>query len=196
MSAGELQKKYPEEWNSYLTFSVVRNPWDRIISAFCYSKRYSPHIIRNSSLLRYIGRDRYIFSHATDKMLLVDKKIGVDVVLRFERLQADFDMLCARLGLDASSQLPHVNNGYRREHYSKHYTPFTRELIRHLYKNEIRRFGYTFEGEAAPYPFPFSNQLTTFLAFMFSLYIRGYFFLRTHRSHGKKYLLSLFMFEK
>jgi hypothetical protein len=36
----DIKKKYPEKYNSYRKFAVVRNPYERTVSWFAYLKRY------------------------------------------------------------------------------------------------------------------------------------------------------------
>ena len=68
-------------------------------------------------------------------------RILVDFIGRFERLQADFQTVCARIGRTVS--LPHVKNT-EHAHYRECYTPETREIIAEWFKEHIELFGYEF----------------------------------------------------
>tara|TARA_Y100000310_G_C20458964_1_gene704400 strand:- start:310 stop:597 length:288 start_codon:yes stop_codon:yes gene_type:complete len=69
---------------------------------------------------------------------------GTDFLLRFENLQEDFDELCEKIGV-SPKKLPHANKTqYRHKHYREYYTRETRNIIRDKYKEDIKKFGYTF----------------------------------------------------
>ncbi len=97
------------------------------------------------------------------------ERLLVDFVGRFENLQADFDLICERLGIQ-ESKLPHVNTSTRKggnlwgiiikylskttfrqekhKHYADYYDDETREFVSIMYKKDIETFGYTFgEGQ-------------------------------------------------
>lgn len=93
-----------------------------------------------------------------------DGNLLVDFVGKFENLQADFDEVCTRLGIE-SSALPHVNSSdkssrelkrnlrnflYRNdENNLRRYTDFyddeTREFVADMYRSDIENFAYSFE---------------------------------------------------
>ena len=91
-------------------------------------------------------------------------RLLVDFVGRFERLQADFDVVCARVGIP-STPLPRANRSleegrprsfrelrrwvrraiWSRErshtfpHYTEYYDDESREYVGHLYRKDVRR---------------------------------------------------------
>ena len=153
LSASSLQKKYPHEWDTYLTFSIVRNPWDRVLSSFCYTNLHFRKYNRLTSnkklqLLAYLLRTIDFRKGSVLDVLFIKGKIGVDVVMHFENLKQDFKNLCIKLGLPSSSKLPHKNKSEVRMHYSIYYTRLTREIVRYLYRDEIDYFGYVFEDKS------------------------------------------------
>lgn len=73
---------------------------------------------------------------------------GADQVIRFERLQEDFDALLIRLGVKEHVDVPHINPtvGRHGEHYSVYYTPGARQIVEGVYGHWLERFGYRFEA--------------------------------------------------
>lgn len=72
---------------------------------------------------------------------------GVDAVIRFERLQEDFDALMHRVGVTERVEVPVVNTtvGRHGRHYADFYTPAARRIVEQVYGGWIDRFGYRFE---------------------------------------------------
>jgi len=70
---------------------------------------------------------------------------GADVILRFESLQADFDALCARLGLPAL-EIPwqNVSRSSEERDYHTYYDDATRAAVERVYRPDLERFGYAF----------------------------------------------------
>ena len=78
-----------------------------------------------------------------------DFAAGADHVIRFERLQADFDELMTRLGVAERVEIPVVNTtvGRHGRHYASFYTPGARGIVEAVYGGWIERFGYRFEDQ-------------------------------------------------
>lgn len=72
---------------------------------------------------------------------------GADQVIRFERLQEDFDALMKVLGVTERVEVPVVNPtvGRKGRHYSEFYTPAARRIVDEVYDGWIGRFGYHFD---------------------------------------------------
>jgi hypothetical protein len=69
---------------------------------------------------------------------------GLDGVLRFERLQEDFDAVLARLGLEPL-EIPRRNvTPQRHPDYRTYYDPATRGLVEQVFAPFLRDFGYSF----------------------------------------------------
>jgi hypothetical protein len=73
---------------------------------------------------------------------------GSDVVLRFERLQADFDALLERLGVPDHHEIPQVNVTRKRDRrpYQDWYTPRARALVERVFAEDLAEHGYSFDG--------------------------------------------------
>lgn len=96
---------------------------------------------------RYIGRPWSRLRGGTPKRP-VDFTEGIDVTIRFERLQADFDALMTQLGVPGPVDVPVVNpSGVRKKlPYQTFYTPRARQIVEMVFADRIARYGYAFEG--------------------------------------------------
>lgn len=70
-------------------------------------------------------------------------RIDMDCIARFENLEADFDTVCNRLGIQ-TPELPHKTKGDGAD-YREAYNQSGRDLISTLYRDEIQLLGYTFD---------------------------------------------------
>lgn len=144
----QARQIYTEYWDQYLKFSVVRNPWDWMVSLY-YAHNYTRSAARGISWREYVKHPR-LASHEQDTVIQ-SAIIGseIDFVLRFENLGPDFKRLCARIGLEAP-ELPNYSArsgrvGLNKQHYSCYYDAELREIIANRHKDDIRRFNYKFE---------------------------------------------------
>jgi len=165
----------PEIFNSYLKFSFVRNPWERLVSEYNY--RYLlGHKAYQNGFRHFVlnqfpeakddnyqnARDNYRHVIPQTSFLYDNNgKCLVDFVGRFESLQGDFDFICKKLNIDVI-KLGHKNktqnnswiiqiknlfklNDSKRKHYSEYYDDDTFEFVEKYYQNDITNFNYKFE---------------------------------------------------
>jgi hypothetical protein len=163
-----------QEFDSYFKFSFVRNPWDRIVSEYKY-RRYPVRLDFKTYLFRHLPAPGFtdLYTHIIpqyDFLFDGQGKLLVDFVGRYESLQADFEEVCARLGLPGTP-LPHANRSgeerpplrtlndvkkllrrwlwnRERKHtfpdYTQYYDEESREFVAQLYRKDIDAFGYGF----------------------------------------------------
>jgi hypothetical protein len=145
-------------WDEYFTFTFVRNPWDLMVSSYCWWlqkaskwKKFHQDIDQIRSLRNYTNflKSKYgesmineckgnIFDWISDE----DGEVIVDFVGKFENLHHDFKKICQKIGID-SSVLPHTNKSLRKS-YHGYYNAETKELIHKRFKKSIDFFGYEF----------------------------------------------------
>lgn len=141
---GVLDADYAALPADYFRFSVVRNPWDRFVSGwkYCDSTRNRPL----HDVLDRLPTDGHDYRHVTrpQSAILFDAtgRCAVSFVMRFESLQADFERICARLGLPPIL-LKKTNVG-QRHHYRDYFDTDTRQRLARHFAEDIERFGYTF----------------------------------------------------
>lgn len=147
-------------WESYFKFCVVRNPFEKCISAFCFQGgdyQASPRVteeLRHENLgaeqIRFIG---FLQHHAPvdrDKYM-IGRGFCLDAVIRYEALEDDIQKICDRIGVPYDPKyLPHFKRGIRPPDATvgSLYTKRSRELVEKVFAFELRFFGYHFPGES------------------------------------------------
>jgi len=145
-----------QNWNASYKFTVVRNPWDKVVSLYEYRRKKNKTQIASRSITftEWVelthGENRNPFYYDNVKSFQAqvewlkddDDHITIDFVARFETLRADFEQIRDAIGTRAD--LPHLNAGSRKS-YKDYYTDETREIIARWYHEDIEVFAYTFD---------------------------------------------------
>ncbi len=143
---GWLKQLTDNELQDYFIFTVVRNPWDRFLSAYFYLKI-------PVSFERFVGEysifcqtDAGIHTHTLPLYLYshTENRSFVDMICRFENLAADWKVLCRKLSLPYRA-LKWVN-ATEHNHYSRYYPGD--DLVNQVgeyYATDVNLFGYEFQ---------------------------------------------------
>jgi len=146
-------------FNNYFKFAFVRNPWDRLLSAFSYiqgggwneqdHRWFNENISHlpnfNSLVLDWLDSSR-LQSHVHLKLqskCICDSKHRprIDYLGYFESLPEDFAYIAVVLNIE--TRLDHVNTS-KRSDYRNVYSPEAIEKVNSLYRRDIDNFGYDF----------------------------------------------------
>jgi len=132
--------------DSYFKFAFVRNPFDRAVSIF----KYIAKIDSSAQISNFKNFAKYNFTKKEyNGIWLADQAsqvVDCDFIGRFENLQADFDLVCQKIGIKRNPLL--VKNRTSHKHYSEYYDEETIEIVARKYHADIIRFGYKFEKPA------------------------------------------------
>jgi hypothetical protein len=148
----ELRALRPGEFASFFRFAFVRNPWDRLVSVYSrmdthmeMSARKAGIDLHKASFDEFVEwTEHFVHVHLLPQCSFVfDEQgdCGVHFIGRYERLGADFGIICERLGIH--SELPH-RNASKRGAYRQYYSDLTRSIVERRYSQDIERFGYRF----------------------------------------------------
>ena len=162
---GPVFEEIPREWEDLFSFTFVRNPYDRMISAW---KMFSTGMINSvwsfNNEPPLMGIDFVEFLKlATDESIEYSSRRTMESRLRhhtlpqthpyhcfqhakfvgrFESLAEDFEYISKIIGLTNYS-LEHWNRTSRKP-YQAYYDEKSFDLVSKHYKGDIERFGYTF----------------------------------------------------
>ena len=152
----------PREFAEYFKFTIVRNPWDRLFSAYHYLKtggmtpadrefseaELAPYDDFEHFVLDWVDEEsiwRYMhFQPQHHYLCFEDGPPLVDFIGRFENLSADFRVIAARLGIDR--ELMSLNRRSSKPGFREVYTPEMRDRVGRVYARDIEMLGYAFDG--------------------------------------------------
>ncbi len=149
-----------EIWNEYFKFTVVRNPFDKLISGFAMvdnqvkkdpkffgAKNLIHRVVgatdieRFRSWLKLGGGKKFIDRDA----YLIDGEVCMDYFIKYEDLDGGISYVSEHLGLESQDRkLPKFKSGIRKDKdkISEYYDEETEEIVRSLFSWELDYFGY------------------------------------------------------
>jgi len=153
-ACGVLYTRQENEESEFFTFTVVRNPFDRLVS--CWADRakrsgqpaYRPYKNYNfNEFARLVMCGRFRMDRHTVPMTwihTVSDKPLLHRVLRFERLEEDLAELESFLGT-TFVPLPR-KNCTKHADYRQYYDDDLRTRVSRYYWEDLKNFGYDFDG--------------------------------------------------
>ena len=74
-----------------------------------------------------------------------DYTAGMDVVMRFETLQRDFDAVLEKAGVPFKINIPVINKTEERSaDYRAYYTERSRRIVTYIFRHELKEYDYEF----------------------------------------------------
>ncbi len=146
----KFSNQYPEIWESAFKWVVVRNPFEKTLSAWNYVSG-----INEKPLLQLLEtpprleEDKTAYTHFTLRqfdLLSDDGHIVVDKVIKYETIDSELGALFELFGLEFRG-LPKVNRTVSRRAYeSLNFSE--REAIRKLFQKDFAEFDYDLDTES------------------------------------------------
>ena len=148
-------------FNKSFKFAIVRNPYDRFVSAYEYLKQGG----RNNHDLEWSKQNIQHFQSFNEFVLALKdieyrkkitswihfkeqagfvcdekNKVLVDYIGKYETLEKDFSHVCKEIGVSAS--LTHENKTPKRSDYKQYYTDESKAIVLDIYRRDFEVFGY------------------------------------------------------
>ncbi len=136
----------------YCVFTLVRNPWDRMVSYFHWlrQQKFNHPAVTTAKKLDFnafladtgtqTALRNDVSARYTEDLNAIDR---CNLHLRLEHLSEDIPKLEEATGLNLPA-FPHENRSERRPEYQSYYTAETHHLIGDIFAQDISRFGYKF----------------------------------------------------
>jgi len=153
-------KFYPER---PFVFAFVRNPWDRLVSAFFYLNKGGMNGSDRRDMKKYIKKYRGDFKAfvkeaiaegwALDQLHLKpqvdwisdnDGQLLTDYTGKFENLRSDLKNISEITGIPFN-KLEHRNKSKHKD-FHEYYDNEMRKIVAKAYEEDIETFGYTFDS--------------------------------------------------
>jgi len=142
--------------NNYTFFTIVRNPWERLVSAWRYTTR-CPSVFWNNTQMHNYSFKKFMTT-SIDKFniyqqehfkcqfdMICDENNKIDYLKHIGKLENINDTLrfieqknnCEKLILP-------VKNKTKHKHYTEYYDEETKQIVAKKYAKDIEYFGYEF----------------------------------------------------
>ena len=156
LTAKEIIARIGEKkWNEAYKFTLVRNPWDKVVSLYEYRRKkdrtkIATHGISFSDWVKMTYGEEKNFSYFDVKSFqpqvdwLKDNEgnVSIDFVGKFESINEDYNHIKRVIGLDA--ELPYLNAS-KRVGYQSYYDDETRDIVARWFHEDIDLFSYEFQ---------------------------------------------------
>lgn len=155
-TSDSLLKFKKRDFSNYFTFTIVRNPWDRLLSAYLYMHKMDTcSILGNKPIKEHKTFESFVMNYCTEKVihenmhlkpqyifLCIKDKIAVDYWGKYEHLNDEWSLICRKLKVNIN--LPWLNKSNESNEYTSHYTEEMRKKVEKLYIKDIILFNYQF----------------------------------------------------
>jgi hypothetical protein len=152
----------PELFLTYFKFTFIRNPWDRLVSAYhflraggygnpdknWFARELSVYTDFNDFVRNWLRPENmYKHIHFCPQIEFLEdsnhRGVKVDYIGLYENIDSDFDYIAQRLGVSAGLK---KGNASSHKSYREYYCDTTREIVHNVYRRDIEQFGYDFEN--------------------------------------------------
>jgi hypothetical protein len=147
------------DFENTFKFSIVRNPYDWMVSLFHYVSTYKTNWMNKSvngkSFKDFLViHNKFIFKHNSDKPMrnklqsqsafLSEKGcLMMDFIAKKENFDKDMEYICKKFGLPYK-KMDYINSlvKSRDKNYMSYYCPETKKMVQYALEDDFVNFGY------------------------------------------------------
>lgn len=141
----------PEEIEQFFCFTLVRNPWDRMVSYYHWLRAQTfdhpaTRLAHDMEFENFVCAPQTVAAQkaSTARHYMTDAAgtEQADGYFRLEHLEADLGPLRDHLGF--LPKLPRINQSDRKRDWRPYYSQKARDSVAEACREDIERFGYSF----------------------------------------------------
>lgn len=155
-----LSSNDPELIESYYSFAVCRNPYDRFVSAYEFLKQGEWELDNLSfeELVRHLHKQGPFFYTNYDvffwpqhRFVTIKKIVLVDDIIRFENMDAEWPAIQAKImekvparfaALPTDLNVENPSHNRMGKKWQEYYTPELKEMVYEMYERDFEIFEY------------------------------------------------------
>jgi len=129
-------------------FTIVRNPWDRVVSRFFFLQQIRHRrLYKKETFSSFVKSGLFIKSHIDNHIdfqypkIFFNGGIFIDFIGRFENMKRDWRIISSVIG--CNPKLPYLNES-KHEPYQSYYDEETKAIVADYYRKDIELLGYSF----------------------------------------------------
>ena len=155
----DMQSQDPELFESYFSFAVIRNPYDRLVSAFEFAsmdENFNQEGLNFENFVKKcddVGPNFYvnqpIYFTPQYKFITIKNILLVDKIIHYENINDEWSELVEKLNtmhnfapikssLDIINPTPYKQN----KNWEDYYNPDLKNIVYNLYKKDFEIFKY------------------------------------------------------
>jgi hypothetical protein len=157
-----FQKK---EFNSFFKFTFVRNPWDRLVSAYLYMKKggrnkddydwsmkfLSPYKNFEEFVMDWVNEQNIRlglhFRPQYEFLCTNESTLELEFIGYFENIVHDYEHIRNKIGVGRDLAVYNKTANEKKD-YRHYYSKRTREIVEYVYREDIRLLGYNFDNSS------------------------------------------------
>jgi hypothetical protein len=135
----EIKRKFPSVYDSYRKFTIIRNPYSKMVSWYFYLKRNLGEHYEVLGFNEWV-KDPSRFWHVDDPAYFLDPQhTWVDdtvSIVKFENLNVELSEF-----FEEEVNLPVINKS-NHDHYSTYYDKESLDIVYERYKEDFKKYNY------------------------------------------------------